>query len=123
VKPLLLHLAREQPFTIFSTVVSDQSLAPAAEWIRNQTIMDDLSMQALHDCLPNESTRGETIQVSMINDLDVDENGTTVTYGNNFTVMYLSTQWIAVWGTYDRPLTQSPFYLFFSILSQFSLIA
>jgi hypothetical protein len=59
----------------------------------------------------------------MINNLDITENGTTVTYGNEFMVMYLSTQWIAVWGARERPLTQSPFYLFFSILTRFSLIA
>jgi hypothetical protein len=123
VKPMLLHLAREQPFTIFSTVLNDQPLIPAAEWIRNQTIMDDLPMQTLHECLPNEPRRSAAIQISMINNLDVDENGTTVTYGNEFMVMYLSTQWIAIWGAGERPLTQSPFYLFFSILTRFSLIA
>jgi hypothetical protein len=123
VKPMLLHLARTQPFTTLSTVVSDQPLAPAAEWIRNQTIIDDLPMHALHECLPTEPRRGESIHVSMINNLDITENGTTVTYGNEFMVMYLSTQWIAVWGARERPLTQSPFYLFFSILTRFSLIA
>ena len=123
VNPMLLHLEREQPFTIFSTVVSDQPLMQAAEWIRNQTIMDDIPMQTLHECLPNEKTKGESIHISMINDLDVDENGSTVTYGNDFMVMYLSSRWIAVWGAGERSLTQSPFYLFFSILSRFSLIA